>query len=40
MLRKVKEQTELEGAAMMELVESAASAGHPEGTATIIDDVA
>ncbi|MBL8947059.1 MAG: hypothetical protein JNK45_28055 [Myxococcales bacterium] len=40
MLRKVKEQTEIQGAAMLKLVESAASSGHPEGTATMIDDVA
>lgn len=40
MLRKMKEQTELVGEAMLTLVQSASSAGNPPGTATMIDDVA
>jgi hypothetical protein len=41
MLGKVKEQTELQGRATLELLASATSAAPPpDGTGTLIDDVA
>lgn len=40
MLRKVKEQRELEGEAVVSLVESAATATPPDGTGTLVNDVA
>lgn len=40
MLRKVKEQSQLEGEAMISLVQSAATSAPPDGTGTLVDDVA
>ena len=40
MLRKVKEQRELEGEAILDLLQSTAPTGNPAGTASMIDDVA